>query len=358
MPRLLKFAAAQVGPVHRDSERASTLLRMIDLLEDAASQGAKIVTFPECTFTTFFPRHLINDIAELDQYFEHGEDIRASANIKPLFDSAHKLGVDISVGFAERTASGQGFNTAVYFSARAGEIISKYRKVHLPGTKEPFDKPDAVNQLEKRYFEPGNLGFEAFRAPDILSDCLKAGTKVVSTAGKGDAIFGTLICNDRRWPEAWRCLGLQGVELVMCGYNTPSWAPDLWGMRKEMSREEAEAEVLFHHKLVMQSNSYMNSCFSISAARVGPDDGTFDMIGGSMIVSPEGHIIAEAKGKDDELVMAEIDLEECYPGKAKVGFFEFEDSEVEADFGFARLSISVGIEGQRHMDASSSKRVL
>lgn len=198
-------------------------------------------------------------------------------------------------------------------------MISKYRKVHLPGTKEPFENPDAVNQLEKRYFEPGDLGFKAFRVPDLIEMTAKRGREVTQHInGSGDPLMGMLICNDRRWPEAWRVYGLQGVEVVLCGYNTVGYAPDLWGSRKPMTSEEAEKDALFHHKLVMQANSYMNSCFSISAAKAGLEDGKYDLIGGSCITSPEGHILAEAKGKGDEVVFAEIDLEDCRQGKGKV----------------------------------------
>lgn len=97
MARTIKIAAAQVGAVHRTSPRAETLGRMIKLLEDAASQGAEVVLFPETTFTTFFPRYLIEDEEELESFFEHG-DIKTAPNTKPLFDKATELGVDISVG--------------------------------------------------------------------------------------------------------------------------------------------------------------------------------------------------------------------------------------------------------------------
>ncbi|KAF4625340.1 hypothetical protein G7Y89_g12826 [Cudoniella acicularis] len=235
-----------------------------------------------------------------DSYFEHGNDLPSSPNAKSLFDEAKKLGVDISVGFAERTASGEGYNTSVYFSAKKEEIIAKYRKVHLPGTKEPFENPDAVNQLEKRYFQPGNLGFKAFRTPDLVPDALKKGDGKAEQ-GRGDPIMGMMICNDRRWAEGWRCYGLQGVEVVLCGYNTAGFAPDLWGTRKPMTPEEAERDAVFHHKLVMQGNSYMNSCFSVSAAKAGMEDG---------------------KGKGDEIVFAEVDLEDCRQGKEKT--FDFD----------------------------------
>jgi len=130
--------------------------------------------------------------------------------------------------------------------------------------------------------------------------------------------MGMLICNDRRWPEAWRIYGLQGTEIVLCGYNTTGFAPQLLGNRTNLTPDQMEADGLFHNKLVLQANSYMNSCFSINVAKCGVEDGKFNLIGGSCIIDPEGHVITEAKTKDDELLIAEIDLEACRQGKEKV----------------------------------------
>ncbi|KAK3112794.1 hypothetical protein LTR53_010564 [Teratosphaeriaceae sp. CCFEE 6253] len=322
MPRRLTVAAAQVGRIDRDTPKHDVVQRLIKLLQEAASKKVQLVVYPEVSFTTFFPRYLFETREELDKFFEHGADITQSADVKPLFDTAHELGVDVSIGYAERTPEATGYNTCVYYSASENKIISKYRKVHLPGTKEPFPDPDAINQLEKRYFEPGNLGFKAYRVPGLIPDAIKreSANADESTDGKGDPIMGMMICNDRRWPEAWRVYALQGVELVLFGFNTGGNMAHLWGS-KPMSPEKATEEALFHSRLVQQSNSYMNACFSISSARCGLDDGKYDLIGGSAIVSPEGHVLAEAKTTEDELVVAEIDLSECRQGKEKT--FDF-----------------------------------
>lgn len=320
--RALRVAAAQVGAVHRWSSREQTLERLINLLEEAAEKKAQLVLFPEITFTTFFPRHFFEDEKELDDWFEHEDDIAKSARIGGLFEKAGDLGIDVVVGYAERT-HGHSYNTCVYFSALTRSVIRKYHKSHLPGTREPYPDPDAINQLEKRYFEEGQEGFKAFRVPGLIKNAAK---KSPSTAqgvlpnGQGDPIIGLLICNDRRWAEAWRVYGLQGVELVLCGYNTTAWAPHLHGKlgHESQSMEQSKADACFHHKLVMQSNSYTNSCFSICAARCGMDDDEFGLIGGSCIIGPDGRIIAEAQTEEDELIFAEIDLTACRPGKETV----------------------------------------
>ena len=310
MPRAIRIAAAQVGAVHRTDSRQSTLDRLLRLLGEAATKGAQVVLFPECTFTTFFPRYFFTDEAELESFFEHG-DITAAKNTKPIFDKARELGVDICIGFAEATDGGNHYNACVYYHAKTGDILSKYRKIHLPGDYEPFPEPDAVNQLEKRYFKPGNLGFQAFRVPGLCD----------TTAEQGEPIFGMMICNDRRWAEAWRCLGLQGVEVVLAGFNTPGFAPQMWGASADTSPQEARAEAIFHHKLVMQAHSYTNSCFSVSAARCGLDDGKYDLVGGSTIIGPDGKIIAECQTEQDEVIVADCDLTRCLPGKTRT--FDF-----------------------------------
>jgi Asp/Glu/hydantoin racemase/predicted amidohydrolase len=310
MPRTIRIAAAQVGAVHRTDARKSTIDRLILLLDKAAEQGAQVVLFPECTFTTFFPRYLFTDEAELESFFEHG-DVTTAENTKAIFKRAKELKVDICIGFAEATEEGDHYNACVYYHAKSGSILSKYRKVHLPGDVEPFPEPDAVNQLEKRYFKPGNLGFSAFRVPDLMKP----------TSEHGEPIFGMMICNDRRWAEAWRCLGLQGVEVVLVGFNTAGFAPQMWGASPDVGPQEARAEAVFYHKLVMQAHSYTNACFSVSAARCGLDDGKYDLVGGSTIVGPDGKIMAESTTEEDEVVVADCDLDRCLPGKTRT--FDF-----------------------------------
>ncbi|EFX03078.1 n-carbamyl-d-amino acid amidohydrolase [Grosmannia clavigera kw1407] len=256
MARQFRIAAAQMGSTHYADAREKTLGRMLALLDDAVAKGAQVVLFPETAFGTFFPRHLITDEAELDSFFEHGDVVT------------------------------QRYNACIFYDGRSGATLSKYRKIHLPGDVEPWADPTALNQLEKR--------------------------------DHSDPIFGMMICNDRRWAESWRVLGLQGVDVVLVGYNTPGFAPHLYGgSAAEATTEErarATEQALFQHRLVMQAHSYTNACFSVCAARAGLDDGRYDLIAGSCIVGPEGNILAEATTDGDEVVVADIDLDACPPG--------------------------------------------
>ena len=119
------------------------LERLIALLDAAASQSVQLAVFPETTFTTFFPRYIIRDQAALDSYYEGetaGNGIVESPNVAPFFERAKKLGIDVSIGYAEKTSDGIPYNTASYVSGTSGKVLGKYRKVHLPGSFEACKK--------------------------------------------------------------------------------------------------------------------------------------------------------------------------------------------------------------------------
>ncbi|MBU8539962.1 N-carbamoyl-D-amino-acid hydrolase [Falsiroseomonas tokyonensis] len=290
MSRLLRLAGAQMGPTQRADSRAQTLARLVALLEQAAAQGAKLVVFPELAFTTFFPRWPMDrDAPELLASFEPA---MPNPQVQPLFDRARELGVGFYIGYAELTPDGHRFNSAITVGPD-GQILFKYRKIHLPGSDQV--KPgQKYQQLEKMYFEYGDMGFPVARGPQDW----------------GRPVLGMLVCNDRRWPEGWRCLGLQGVELVMVGYNSAAYDPN---------GGEGESEQLrtFHSILAAQSNAYMNATWAIAVAKAGVEDGA-GLIGGSVIVDPNGVVVAQAKTTADEVILAEIDLDACRQGKEKM----------------------------------------
>ena len=278
MSRPITVAAAQMGPVARDESRSSVVDRLIVMLREAHRADATLVVFPELALTTFFPRWMIEDEDEIDSYFESEMPNNAT---QPLFQVAKELGVGFHLGYAELLRDGDGrkryFNTAILVD-RAGKIAGKYRKIHLPGHSEP--QPDQPHQhLEKRYFEVGDLGFPVFRTMD--------------------GIMGMCICNDRRWPETYRVLGLQGVEIVLLGYNTPSVNP---------FANEAPHLGMFHNHLSMQAGAYQNGTWVVATAKAGLEEGVHHM-GGSCIIAPSGEIVALASSVADEVITAQCDLE-------------------------------------------------
>ena len=277
MSRKLGAAVAQLGPIHLADNRVSVVKRLMAMLRQAHGRGARLVVFPELALTTFFPRWWMTDQVEIDSFFERD---MPNAETRPLFDLAKELAVGFYLGYAELTqekGETRHYNTSILVE-RDGRIVGRYRKIHLPGHAEHL--PDAPFQhLEKRYFDVGNEGFNVWRA--------------------FDAVIGMCICNDRRWPETYRVMGLQEVEIVALGYNTPI---------ENIHHREPEHLRMFHHLLSLQAGAYQNAAWVLASAKCGAEDG-FRMIGGSAIVAPTGEIAAQALTEDDEVITANLDLD-------------------------------------------------
>lgn len=279
MARVLRIGAAQMGPVQRSDIREDVVSVLIDHLSRAKAEGCDLVVFPELALTTFFPRWLMHDDVEVDSYFEAS---MPSAETQPLFDFARENQIGFYLGYAERADEGAGvrhFNTSIIVN-KSGEIVSKYRKIHLPGHSEP-DPRRTHQHLEKRYFEVGDLGFPVCYA--------------------FDGNVGMALCNDRRWPETFRVLGMQSVELTLIGYNTPT--------TDALSDEDPDLR-RFHSRVTMQAGAYQNSTWVVGVAKAGVED-DHPLMGGTCIIAPTGAVIAEASTDDAELVVADCDLDQC-----------------------------------------------
>jgi predicted amidohydrolase len=279
-------AAAQLGPVEPSESKEAVVVRMRNLLIEAKKQGALLIVYPELCLTTFFPRYYITDNTILDSFYE---DKVPTSLLSEMLGLVNSDDIIISFGYAEKENDAR-FNTSVYLDSKE-KVLGKYRKIHLPGHAE-HEPNRPFQHLEKRYFRKGNLGFPTFET--IL--------------GK----LGMCICNDRRWPETYRVLALKGCEVVTLGYNTPKHYPPV---------PDHDHLQEFHNHLCMQSAAYANGVWVIASAKAGKEDGC-ELIGGSCIISPTGEIISQAKSKQDELVFAEIDLNEGI--KIRKNIFNFD----------------------------------
>lgn len=277
MSRSIMGAAAQLGPIARADPRKEVVARLISLLREAHGRGAELVVFPELALTTFFPRWYLEDPAEIDAFFETE---MPGPETLPLFEEAKRLGVGFYIGYAElasESGARQRFNTSILVD-RAGRIVGKYRKVHLPGYDAP--QPGRTSQhLEKYYFQPGDFGSPVWR-----------------TMG---AVMGMCICNDRRWPETYRVMALQGAEIILVGYNTPD---------DHTGDFDFDSLTGFHNQLSLQAGAYQNSTWVIATAKAGLEEGS-RLIGNSMIVAPSGQVVAMATSTHDEVVVARCDLD-------------------------------------------------
>jgi predicted amidohydrolase len=305
MSRIVTVAAAQLGAIQKADTRQKVVARMIDLMDQANARGADFIVYPELALTTFFPRYYYADRADADIWFETE---MPNVHVKSLFERAAKHRMAMSFGYAELTPQGRHFNSSILVDGH-GAMVGKYRKVHLPGHVE-FDAQRTHQHLEKRYFEPGDLGFPVWR---FLG-----------------GIFGMCICNDRRWPETYRVMGLQGVEMVVLGFNTPSF--------NSQKGEEGPEKRIFHHKLSLQAGAYQNSTWVVAVAKAGVEDG-HALIASSLIINPDGEIVAESRTEQDEVLVIPCDLDATRFGKETI--FDFARHRRIEHYG--RIASQVGV---------------
>jgi predicted amidohydrolase len=271
MPRYITVAAAQMGPNNEGTPREEIVERMLSMLERAAQDGVELIVYPEMALTTYFPKKIRRDF---DQFFEAEVPPKA---LEPLLRRAAQARIAVHVGFCEK-ADGKYFNSAL-LTDRDGRLCGTFRKIHLPGTKAP----DGFAQVyEPYYFAHGDTGYRVW-------DC--AGARV-----------GVAICQDRRYPESYRALALQGAEIILIGYNTP-----------------ISALALDLNDLCMRAGAYANACFVVGVAKAGIEDGV-ELIGGSCVINPQGQIVARAATTGDELVVARIDLDQMTPIRKRWNF--------------------------------------
>jgi N-carbamoyl-D-amino-acid hydrolase len=280
MTRIVRVGAAQLGPIQKDHSRASVVERLITLLREGHARGCELIVFPELALTTFFPRWMVDDIADADHWYETS---MPNEWTQPLFEEAARLNVGFCLGYAlkETVANGSMHRWNVQtLVERDGSVVATFKKVHIPG-HETFEPDRPFQHAERFYFEPSPDGFGVWSA---------FGGRV-----------GMMICNDRRWPESYRVMGLQGVEMILCGYNTPiHYVPD-------PSQDILQG---FHNSLVMQSGAYQNGTWVVGVAKGGVEEGV-DSLGQSCIIAPSGQIVAQALTTADELISAGCDLDWC-----------------------------------------------
>lgn len=232
-------------------------------VREAAKKGAQLVCLQELFSGPYFCQ------TEDPAAFDLAEALDGPT-VSTLREVARECRVTVSVPFFERRAPGLFHNSSVIVGP-GGEILSLYRKMHIP---------DDPQFMEKYYFTPGDLGFSVTETP----------------AGR----VGSLICWDQWFPEAARLTAMKGAEMLV--YPTAiGWLP---------SEKEAEgAAQLDAWRTIQRSHAIANGVFVIAVNRVGlegPKESGIEFWGHSMVVDPLGRIIAQA-GESEELLLAELD---------------------------------------------------
>lgn len=263
-------AAAQLGPA--SPAKVDTVARIARLIERAGAEGAALVVFPELALTPYFAAAVHEDVTPFFERELH------SPETEPIFAAIAAAEVEVVLPFAEQ-ADAALYNSAALIGA-GGVEIGRYRKMHIPGHHEPQPE-QPVTFLEKRYFAPGDLGFPVYEA----------------TSGR----VGMLICYDRRFPEAYRCLALGGAEIIAIGFNEEATVPD-------PDAAPAGARWRDPSEVAMRAGAHANGVYVIAAGKGGVEGG-MPFIGGSIVIDPTGEVLARSATDGDELVLAEIDLE-------------------------------------------------
>jgi beta-ureidopropionase len=235
------------------------IVKNLSFIEEAAIQGVQIACMQEVFTTPYF-------CAEQEpRWYEAVEKIPDGPTVKLMQEVARKHGMVLIVPIYEEEMTGVYYNTAAVIDAD-GKYLGKYRKNHIPHTKPGF--------WEKYYFKPGNLGYPTFET--------------------AFARIGVYICYDRHFPEGARALGLNGAEIV---FNPSATVAGL-------------SEYLW--ELEQPAHAVANGYFVGAINRVGHekpwDIGEF--YGKSYFCNPRGKIIAQASRDSDELVVADLDLDQ------------------------------------------------
>lgn len=229
------------------------------LIEEAAQKEVQILCFQELFNGPYF-------CAEQHPcWYTMAEEVPNGPTVKAMQEAAKKHSMVIVVPLYEKEQTGVYYNTAAVIDAD-GTYLGKYRKSHIPQVNPGF--------WEKFYFRPGNLGYPVFE------------TRY--------AKVGVYICYDRHFPEGARALGLNGAEVV---FNPSATVAGL-------------SEYLW--KLEQPAHAAANGYFIGAINRVGTEApwGIGEFYGSSYFCNPRGEIIAQASRDKDELLVADLNLEQ------------------------------------------------
>lgn len=242
----------------------SNLRKAVRMSEEAAALGARVVCLPELFTTPYFPRE-----EDPERKGERGGLLNTIPGLVTEELSALALRTDMVVigGSIYEAADEELFNTATVFD-RDGRLIGIYRKTHIPHDEGFY---------EKHYFSPGNTGFKVLQ----------------TSVGR----ISPLICYDQWFPEAARSVALLGTEMV--------FYPTAIGNVRGIGQAEGDWQQAWEN--VMRGHAIANAMPLAAVNRVGTEGDT-EFFGGSFVCDAFGKTLVRG-GKDEEIVLAEVDLE-------------------------------------------------
>jgi beta-ureidopropionase len=275
MPRIVRCSliqASNVGlPNNSLAEIKDAMMQKHETyIAQAAEAGSQITCLQEIFNGPYFCAE------QQTRWYDSTESIPDGPTIKRMRDLARHHKMAIIVPIYEIESEGVYYNTAAVID-NTGTYLGKYRKTHIPHVAPGF--------WEKFYFRPGNLGYPTF---DL-----------------GFVRIGLYICYDRHFPEGARALGLNGAEIVFNPSATVAGLSEhLW-------------------KIEQPAHAVANGYFIAAVNRVGVEApwniGHF--YGTSYFCNPRGQIIAEASREKDEVLTADLDLDQIKEVRQTWQFF-------------------------------------
>jgi beta-ureidopropionase len=277
MGRTVRAALIQA---HANLPKQEAIDKHVEMLASAAAQGAEIVCLQEIFFGPYFCAQ------QETKWFETAEP-DDGPTVRVMRELARKHEMVLVVPFFEKEFEGVYYNTAVVIDAD-GTVLGKYRKTHIPQVGPVF--------WEKYFFKPGNLGYPVWD----------------TSVGR----VGVFICYDRHFPEPARMLGLKGAELTFNPSATiESLSKYLW-------------------QLEQPAHAVANGFFVGAINRVGEElvDGA-RFYGSSYFCDPRGQIVAQASDREDEVLVADLDLGVIEEVRTTWQFFRDRRPETYAELG-------------------------
>jgi N-carbamoylputrescine amidase len=264
--------AANSEPVESSIEKikASMIEKHVAMIENAAKQEVQIICLQELFYGPYFPAE------QNPHWYSLVESIPDGPTTRLMREIAKRHRVAIVAPIYEEEMTGVYYNTAAVIDAD-GAYLGKYRKTHIPHCLPGF--------WEKFYFTPGNLGFPTFE------------TRY--------ARIGVYICYDRHFPEGARALGLNGAEIVFIpSATTKGHADYLWDLEQ---------------RALAVANGY----FVGTINRVGTEApwNVGEFFGSSYFCNPDGRVLAKGSEDKDELIVADLDLDEIREVRAHWQFY-------------------------------------
>ncbi len=266
MPRLA------VVQLQLSSDRDENVTKAIAQVRTAAAAGAQIVLLPELFEGLYFPQF------EREESFGLAHAVTGHPFLGRFQAIARELNLVLPISFFEKAGQAY-YNSLATFDAD-GRQLGIYRKSHIP---------DGPGYEEKYYFNPGDTGFQALST--------HYGT------------VGSAICWDQWFPEAARCLTLQGADLLLYPTAIGSEPPEAGSIDTQSMWQRA-----------MVGHAVSNSCYVAAANRVGIESHT-TFYGSSFICNYCGEILAQADRNEETILYADLDFAAAQQFRAGMGFF-------------------------------------